>query len=636
MGGGAAKSDSAPAAPAEAADSTRCAAGALSEVLPGVPLELLMQALELCGGGTEAAASELAGYDAEQVERWVSRRRGAPVQRAAAAPPQQGAAPAGAEPAGAAAQLCGLFPGLTAATAAEVLERCSGSLQRAAEVIVTRGGAGPDVERWLQSTKPSATAPAPLKLKPTAGPAQGHRDPVAQLQEIHPGAPPGCLAEVLARCKGDVRQATGVVASRLREGDLERWLADTGPVSPVTALRQATHHPDAGEVRRVLDLCRGDSTCAFDILSAPPERLRSFFHTKRTLDCPVCFDGLPADEMYCIGCGNEDHFVCHPCALDLAGSGLKDQARIQCPHKDCSYLLSDEDVRRMHWPEGDFKREVERHTEVLLKDSISKLKGVGCPTAGCPGWVELVNPTERLAVRCGRCLRQRPRPRTAVFCSQCRGQYHYHAHCRDVPRITHDWLNWCERDREPAHKRWRAEGRAVEAYEQQKRATAERNKELRMQYEQIRQDEVHKQGYRACPHCGAPFHKLDGCNMMHCAYCHQGFDENHAPYYRSTLPELRTEAEPPKATRSEPWTDWGVPCSGCKETIQGPRFQCVQCKAADYCHRCEERHSTSEQHRNHVFRILTVPADVTAQGAPAAAPQARRDGPQRGTGRVRL
>eukprot|EP01062_Namystynia_karyoxenos_P036108 TRINITY_DN2630_c0_g3_i1.p1 TRINITY_DN2630_c0_g3~~TRINITY_DN2630_c0_g3_i1.p1 ORF type:complete len:650 (+),score=166.05 TRINITY_DN2630_c0_g3_i1:82-1950(+) len=600
---------------------------ALAPLFPGVQRDDICDMVVLCGGA-ENAAAELLGMNAEQIARWLRLQRGA----------QQGAAHGAV---GSPVALCQLFPGLAPEVAAAVIDRCGGDQGSAAEILATR--TPHEIEQWLETAVPvgapndQPVAPSPPVPAP-AEPATAE----GRLMQLFSGVPPEWVSQVFERCDGCFRRSAEVLASETDAGTLEDWLRSTAPVSPISALIEATGWPDTEEVRRVLDLCGGDSAGAFHVLSRGPGHVQNLFHSKRTLECPVCLSEETADVMYCIGCDNLDHCMCHECALNLARSSLRDKTRIRCPHQGCTYLLSDHDVRRMRWPREERSSLTKQHTEVLLQGAITALNCIACPTPGCGNWVELADPGRRQAIPCPACARRTPVPRTAVFCSRCREPHHYVVECADVPGVTGDWLHWCEQGRAEAHERWRAEGRAIEQeFEEQKRKTSERNAELRAAYEQLRKDEQWKEQHcKACPSCGVAIQRIEGCDNMICgsdryaetgrqghrAYlggCGKHFIWQQAPQYVSKMPQLREKTGPQRRDRTETWADWGgVRCCGCNQPLKGPRFQCIHCPSSDYCHNCEQRFATHEHHRNHVFRILTDPRVLLGQAAPAGpAPQ---------------
>eukprot|EP01062_Namystynia_karyoxenos_P057653 TRINITY_DN4877_c6_g1_i1.p1 TRINITY_DN4877_c6_g1~~TRINITY_DN4877_c6_g1_i1.p1 ORF type:complete len:696 (+),score=194.96 TRINITY_DN4877_c6_g1_i1:174-2090(+) len=577
---------------------------ALTEFFPGIRPESLRAALAICGGRTKVA-EELAGSTQKEFDRWLAARgaqRGSPGLAAAQVQAARGATEAHKELGRLAAALAKRFA-VGRLVAMDALRRCGGRQDAAAELIAACPP-GRSMADWIAAAPPAAAAAAAPALQPAA--KRQRLDPSAQ-----PLPPPQLLPP---------QQPQGPPPGR--------------PDPAILRLAQVFSAVEPETISRVLEVCAGSPELAAEVLSGPPEGIARCMQAAqpgkrpvRMLQCPICIGEVPADEMYWSGCADPSHRICHECVLDMARSSLAEKKRVQCPHERCAYLFSDEDVRRMRWPPAEAKRVERDHSDILMQGALGEIGAIACPTAGCSNWVELHHPDNRQAVHCSRCLRQDPRPPTAVFCSRCRAPHHYVVSCPDVPRITADWLRWCEGGRAEARERWRAEGRELaKQFAEQEAKTKARNAELRKAWDRLRKDEQWKEKHcRACPKCGVAIQRISGCDSMRCGEKAQGgcgthFNWARAERYVSSMPELREAAGPEKRNLHDAWFDWGgANCDLCQKPLKGPRFQCIHCPAADYCHRCEERGSTADEHRNHVFRILTDSTDFGLEAEAAAA-----------------
>jgi len=249
---------------------------------------------------------------------------------------------------------------------------------------------------------------------------------------------------------------------------------------------------------------------------------------------------------------------------------------------------------------------LETYGEVLLQKELAKLPVVGCPTPGCKNYIEMHNPNIPVHCECS-C--------GASFCSMCKHEYHFRSTCQDALGLTAKWINWNQQGRTNYHKQLEQEQKRIEGFEGERKKVEARNEELKQRYEELLQDEQWKeQNCHACPHCGRPIQKLEGCDSMVCGAdyhggnvqngCGQRFVWTQSQPYKSqglkgpTQEEFK--AQKPIPVNRVNHGDWRL-CDECRKPIVGLRFACVHCASFNLCENCEFK---VEHEKNHVFKVF--------------------------------
>uniref|UniRef100_A0A6B2L4W0 RBR-type E3 ubiquitin transferase n=1 Tax=Arcella intermedia TaxID=1963864 RepID=A0A6B2L4W0_9EUKA len=322
----------------------------------------------------------------------------------------------------------------------------------------------------------------------------------------------------------------------------------------------------------------------------------------RRLTCSICFDVFPIGEMFTMDCP-ASHRFCFECIQGYIRTHLSNGSVCECPDQKCTYEISHGEVKQVF---GENSKEYEDYSEALLKRELAKLPVVGCPTPGCKNFIEMDRVRVPMHCVCSGC--------NAEFCSMCKKDYHYRMNCSESMKYTRDWIEWNTNGRRNYHELLEKEQKKIEGLEKEKKKIEERNQELQRRYQDLVADEKWKeQNCHACPHCGRPIQKLEGCDSMVCGSdyhggniqngCGKRFNWSQSQPYKSTglsgpkTVEFQPPPNPKQRTRHGDW----IPCDNCKQQIVGLRFSCVHCRSFNLCENCEFK---VDHHKNHVFRIF--------------------------------
>ncbi len=200
-----------------------------------------------------------------------------------------------------------------------------------------------------------------------------------------------------------------------------------------------------------------------------PAQLGHYKKPTGRVDCSVCFDSFPPEEIFGLTC---NHFFCRDCYSDYLCVKINSEgkaAEIQCPAKDCC-LLVDEVMALKLLPEGSSR---DRYLKLIAKAFVRDSKNLrGCPAPGCGNFSKLAVTSRPLVVRCS-CSEE--------YCSGCQQTSHRPCDCAMVQA----WNNKIQSDSESEN--W------LKLYT------------------------------RACPKCKAMISKDGGCQYMRCQTCNTGF-----------------------------------------------------------------------------------------------------------------
>jgi len=307
--------------------------------------------------------------------------------------------------------------------------------------------------------------------------------------------------------------------------------------------------------------------------------------------------------MFTLDCPSSHRF-CRECMQAQLENDLKEKRPSFCSAPGCKHQITEAEVQQLF---GKNSKEMIDYDEVLLKKELAKLPVVGCPTPGCKNFVEITDPNvpTKCTCTCG-----------ASFCSMCRKNYHYgRTSCQESLVIEGDWMRWNLTGRTAYRKQLDLDSKKIADFENEGKRVAQRNEELKSRYQELLQDEQWKeQNCHACPHCGRPIQKLDGCDSMVCGSdyhggnvqngCGQRFAWSTSKQYKSQgLPsgpeeEKLKSNKPPLPVSKQHHGEW-LNCDGCNKNIVGLRFMCIHCASFNLCEECEYK----VDHK-HVFKVL--------------------------------
>jgi len=331
-----------------------------------------------------------------------------------------------------------------------------------------------------------------------------------------------------------------------------------------------------------------------------------------TFDCICCAEeDLPYSKKFTVWCGNDSHSICYDCVESYLRSQLESgQANIECFGTGCRHVLS---LLELELALGRGNAEQGRHHELLQEIDDLKLHAsidsdaeeyCTCPNEGCNWIVARSQPGAIEEVTCDNCM--------TMFCSSCRGTYHYRTTCLEATEFRHAWHSWILQGRSAY---W-ADNKAM-----RKRAhrAAKDNKRIKAVIKAEKKDEDYKaKNCRMCPHCGRVAERIAGCAAMRCGHdtdtqknkqngCGKSFDWHKAKAYTPVLAgqHVKAPVSPSRGAEKTDHADW---CSNCGKDILGLRFECLHCKSFSLCENCDS--SRSDWSRpphpsSHIFRIHT-------------------------------
>ncbi|CAF1135239.1 unnamed protein product [Rotaria sp. Silwood1] len=340
-----------------------------------------------------------------------------------------------------------------------------------------------------------------------------------------------------------------------------------------------------------------------------------------TLDCGVCMEACPYEDIFVFGC-KDDHKLCYTCFEQSCTTKMNSNEVLTCGL--CNYQLQDGEINQLRVPRDRKRVFHEYQIQKTFNNLVNNTRGfIRCPNKDCKWVLEARNPDERFRVVCRCCANE--------FCSICNQQYHYRTTCQQVTQITQQWSVWCNTERGKYLRARAGQDAAYQAqlddYESQKAANTQRNEELRRRYDELKADEDLKaKSCRLCPHCKRIVERVAGCSSMICGRNYHGGDQQSGcgknfnwdtaePY----IPSMNAAAEKIKNDLPHPKNKHrvvhkGIRCNGCNDEIEGIRFDCIHCSSLNYCEKCEQRctlnHSEElrqQKRQQHVFRLITIP-----------------------------
>ena len=338
--------------------------------------------------------------------------------------------------------------------------------------------------------------------------------------------------------------------------------------------------------------------------------------TPPRFDCPICFDNFSIEEMYTLDCVSA-HRVCFECIKETVQRSMRDGQTPTCPSPGCGHSLGTREIAQFL-----DKADVEKFDKMMLRSAISSIAGnVACPTQGCENWMIVEDMTRKSRCECSAC--------GAVFCTLCRGPYHYGTTtCQEIKEKEIQWMHW-----QSQFKLQRAN-----LNKEMEKKLAERQQEVETRLRDLSADEEWKsQNCKLCPQCSRVIQRTEGCSSMKCGTdyhggntqngCGASFNWDSAPAYSqkdlSHLQSLDLRDEVARQIGLGERVDHGefTTCDVCTERIFGLRFVCLHCPCYNVCEKCEER--GIEHVSRHVFDILGLPPPVPTANSGTSQPGER-------------
>ncbi|CAF0915545.1 unnamed protein product [Rotaria sordida] len=325
-----------------------------------------------------------------------------------------------------------------------------------------------------------------------------------------------------------------------------------------------------------------------------------------TLDCGVCLEACPYDDIFVFGC-QDTHKLCYSCFERSCTTKMNSNEVLTCGI--CNYQLQDGEINQLRVSRGGKRKFHEYQIQKTFNNFVNNARGIiKCPNRDCKWVVEARNPNERFRV-----------------------QYHYRTTCQQVVQITQRWFVWCNTER-GNYWRVRAQQDAtyrgqLDEYERQLAANTQRNEELQRRYNELKADEAFKaQHCRLCPHCKRVTQHMGGCSSMVCGRNYHGGDqqsgcgnnfnwdqaEPYIPITNRALEQIKNDL--PRPENKQRVVHTGIRCDGCHNDVEGILFSCIHCPSLIYCEKCEQRctlaHSEElrqQKKQQHVFQLITTP-----------------------------
>lgn len=157
-----------------------------------------------------------------------------------------------------------------------------------------------------------------------------------------------------------------------------------------------------------------------------------------SFECQLCLDTFHVEDMYTVDCP-ASHRFCFPCIQRMVEMNIRENTPVMCPGEGCKHVMDESEVRQIMkgaGPNSIITNEmVEKYAQQILLRCVKNIPGIiACPTPGCKNWIEPSDMTRKERCRCQAC--------GAVFCSLCKGPYHYHCTCSEVRQYQAQWMEW--------------------------------------------------------------------------------------------------------------------------------------------------------------------------------------------------
>lgn len=292
-----------------------------------------------------------------------------------------------------------------------------------------------------------------------------------------------------------------------------------------------------------------------------------------SFECQLCFDTFHVEEMYTVDCP-ASHRFCFPCIQRMVEMNIRENTPVMCPGEGCRHMMDESEVRQIMkgaGPNSIITNEmVEKYAQQILIRCVKNIPGIiACPTPGCKNWIEPSDMTRKERCQCQAC--------GAVFCSLCKGPYHYHCTCSEVRQYQAQWMEWVTSGR-MRYNHDKAE--AVAKINAAREELDKKNAEVMKRYRDMLADEEFKMANgRYCPKCHRVIIKEGGCDSMICGRnwhggniqdgCGHHFNWSQAQPYRSTVPkpeEGKLTIQIPEIAREA--VHVGVTCDLCHNEIK--------------------------------------------------------------------
>lgn len=180
--------------------------------------------------------------------------------------------------------------------------------------------------------------------------------------------------------------------------------------------------------------------------------------------CTICMETLALVKLSC------GHEFCKPCLNGLVDATIKDgrnTTALRCPNTKCKKEIEMHDVAAITTAQKAGKVADIKTKETLAKDK----DAIQCPTPNCT-MIYLNDRNALCTINCAECKKS--------YCSKC--------------KVNHD-----------------------------RKITCEQHKKINAAYAQYKNEEWIKKNTKQCPRCFVHIEKNNGCNVMHCEECGQGF-----------------------------------------------------------------------------------------------------------------
>ena len=291
-------------------------------------------------------------------------------------------------------------------------------------------------------------------------------------------------------------------------------------------------------------------------------------------ECQLCMCEYKVDQMYTVNCPSSHRF-CFECIQRMVEIAIRENTPCRCPGPDCTHTMDEYELRQIMEGAGPHalitKEMIEKYAQQVLIRCVRSIPGIiACPTPGCKNWIEPSDMTRKERCQCAAC--------GAVFCSLCKGPYHYRCSCGEVRKHQERWLEWMTSGRE-RYNRDKAD--AINKIRQAREQLDKKNAELMQRYKDMMADEEYKRANgRYCPKCHRVIIKDGGCDLMVCGRNYHGgnvqdgcgahFNWSQAePYHSETLrrpdqEELKIDI--PEIARE--YVHTGIVCDICHEEIK--------------------------------------------------------------------
>ena len=292
-----------------------------------------------------------------------------------------------------------------------------------------------------------------------------------------------------------------------------------------------------------------------------------------SFECQLCLDTFHVEDMYTVDCP-ASHRFCFPCIQRMVEMNIRENTPVMCPGEDCKHVMDESEVRQIMKGAGAnsiiTNEMIEKYAQQILIRCVKNIPGIiACPTPGCKNWIEPSDMTRKERCRCQAC--------GAVFCSLCKGPYHYHCTCSEVRQYQAQWMEWVTSGR-MRYNHDKAE--AVAKINAAREELDKKNAEVMKRYRDMLADEEFKMANgRYCPKCHRVIIKEGGCDSMICGRnwhggniqdgCGHHFNWSQAEPYHSTVPkpeEGKLTIEIPDIAREA--VHIGVTCDLCHLEIK--------------------------------------------------------------------